>query len=326
MKSRILFVHNHAAKFVQMDLAILRERYAVREWYQRSRAVNLPALIRAVAQTDLVFGWFASWHTFFPVVFVRALRRPAVLVVGGYDTANMPEIGYGSQRGGVKRQIARRTMRMATRLVAFSDFSRAEAIQNAGMPPDQVAMIYVGVEDCRMKSRPKERLVVTAGNVDRDNLQRKGLESFVRAAVLLPDIPFVVIGAWRDDAIDRLRSIAGPNVTFIGWISDEQLRDYFVRARVYVQASRHEGFGLAVAEAMLSECIPVVTRAGALPELVGETGVYLDSAAPEDIAAGVRRALELDEGTRARDRIVTQFPLAKRKQKLYALIDQVLHD
>ena len=92
MKSRILFVHNHAAKFVQMDLAILRERYAVREWYQRSRAVNLPALIRAVAQTDLVFGWFASWHTFFPVVFARALRRPRACAAGA------PRSSDGHQR------------------------------------------------------------------------------------------------------------------------------------------------------------------------------------------------------------------------------------
>ncbi len=326
MKPRILFVHNHAAKFVQMDLAILRERYAVREWYQQSRVVNLPVLIRAAAQTDLVFGWFASWHTFFPFLLARVFRHPSLLVVGGYDTANMPDIGYGSQRGGVKRWIARRTMRMATRLGAFSEFSRAEAIQNAGMPPDRVAMIYVGVEDCRMKSRPKEQLVVTAGNIDHANLLRKGLEPFVRVAALLPDIPFVVIGAWRDDAIDRLRSIAGPNVTFTGWVSDEQLQDYFARARVYVQASRHEGFGLSVAEAMLSGCVPVVTRAGALPEVVGETGIYVDSPTPENVAIGVRRALELDWGTRARDRIVTQFPLAKRKQKLYALIDQVLHD
>lgn len=322
----ILFVHNSPTKFVQIDLALLRERYAIREWYQRTRFVNFPSLFRAVSQSDLVFGWFASWHTFFPILFARVLKRPSVLVVGGYDTANMPEIGYGSQRGGVKRRVARTTMRTATRLTAFSEFSREETIQNTGIHPDRVVMIYIGAENDGGGTRQqKEQMAITVGNVDRDNLQRKGLEPFVRTAAFLPEVPFVVIGAWRDSAIDHLRAIATPNVQFTGWVNDEKLQDYFARARVYVQASRHEGFGLSVAEAMLQECVSVVTRAGALPEVVGDVGIYLDSQEPSDVAEGLRRALALDEswGRRARERITREFPLSRRREQLYALIDSL---
>ena len=83
------------------------------------------------------------------------------------------------------------------------------------------------------------------------------------------------------------------------------------RASVYVQASRHEGFGLAVAEAMLAGCVPVVMNVTAMPEVVGDAGVLIDSQRPEDVAAGVRRALELgpEAGARARERILTAFPM-----------------
>lgn len=325
MKPRILFVHNHAAKFVQMDLAILRENYVIREWHQRSRAVNLPALIRAVAQSDLVFGWFASWHTLFPVLLARALHRPSVLVVGGYDSANLPDAGYGNMRGGFKRWVSRTTMQAATRLVTNSQFTKREVMQNAGVAAEKISVVYHGFIAPPPTSAPKEKMVLTVGNVLRENLKRKGIEPFVRAAARLPDVPFVVVGKWGDDSIDELKRIAAPNVQFTNGVDADTLQNYFQRASVYVQASRHEGFGMAVAEAMLHQCVPVVTRAGALPEVVGDCGIYMDSAEPRSVAEGIRQALAADGelGRRAHVRIAREFPLSRRSEQLYALIDSL---
>jgi glycosyltransferase involved in cell wall biosynthesis len=83
---------------------------------------------------------------------------------------------------------------------------------------------------------------------------------------------------------------------------------------VYVQASRHEGFGLSLAEAMLAGCVPVVTDVGALPEVVGDVGVTIAEPSPALIAEGVERALRLGaaEGARARARVLEAFPLEPR--------------
>jgi len=321
---RIFFVHNHLTRFVQMDLELLRERYTVREWYQKSRVVNLAALVQAIWQSDLIFGWFASWHTFFPMLFAQTLRKPSVLVVGGYDTANMPEIGYGSQRGGFKKWISRTTMQQATRLITNSNYTRNEAARNTGIAIEKISAIYHGLENQPAPTHAKENLVITVGNVDQDNLQRKGLELFVRAAALCPENRYVIIGAWRDDAIEYLRALASPNVKFTDWVADDELHDYFSRAQVYVQASRHEGFGLAVAEAMLCECVPVVTRVGSLPEVVGDAGVYVDSFEPSALAEGVHRAFAVVETIGPRARILREFPLEKRREKLFELIDSLI--
>lgn len=311
---------------MRIDRDLLAERYAVREWFQRGRAVNLLSLSRAVAECDLLFGWFASWHTFFPVLLAKRMRRPSLLIVGGYDSANLPEIGYGSMRGGFKRALTRWTMQNAVALVTNSQFTRREVIQNVGVSPERVSAIYHGLVVPERPRTPKENLVITIGNVDRDNLTRKGLEPFVRAAAYLPEVPFALIGAWRDDAIAYLKTIASPNVEFTGWVEDARLQAYKARARVYVQPSRHEGFGLAVAEAMLYQCIPVVTRAGALPEVVGDAGVYVDSVEPAALAHAIQSALLQDAacGARARERILREFPLERRREKLFALIDSLL--
>ena len=137
---------------------------------------------------------------------------------------------------------------------------------------------------------------------------------------------FVLVGAWKDDAIAHLRAIAPPNVRFTGRVDGATLLDHFRRAAVYVQASLHEGFGLSLAEAMLAGCVPVVTRAGALPEVVAQAGIYLESNTPAAIAGGVRAGLQADASVRqqARERILGSFPLAERKRQLYQLVDSLM--
>jgi glycosyltransferase involved in cell wall biosynthesis len=325
---KILFVHNGPTHFVQLDLDELRKHYGVTECYLRSRWVNAISIWQQVKTHDLVFGWFASWHTFLPLLFARRLGKPSLLVIGGYDIANMPDIGYGHQRGGLKRWVSRRTMHLANRLVTNSHYSRREAARNALVPEEQVQPLYHGVDDSfsSLPQASRARVALTVGNVDRANLQRKGHEPFVRAAALMPDVEFILAGAWKDNAIEYLRSIATPNVTFTGWLSDEALRDEYNKSSVYVQASRHEGFGLSVAEAMLAGCIPVVTNAGALPEVTGDLGVTIAEPAPANIAQAIEEALTFRDDTRIviRQSILDRFPMQKRGQALDRLVAQLI--
>lgn len=325
----ILFVHNGAAQFVLQDLDALRKRHRVTEYYLRSRWLNPATVWRQVSKHDLVFGWFASWHTFLPLLFARFLRKPSVLIVGGYDVANLPRIGYGHQRGGIKKWVSRWTMRCATHVISTSHYSEREATVNAFIPKARVRTVYVGVPDSfgSLPQGPRDRMVLTVGNVDRSNLQRKGHEPFVRTAALMPDVKFVLVGDWKDDAIEYLQSIAADNVTFTGRVSDEALLDYYRNASVYVQPSLHEGFGLSVAEAMLAGCVPVVNRVGSLPEVAGDSGIYVESPEPAAISKAIERALTYPESARAliRQRILDEFPMEKRGQLLEQLIRPLLN-
>ena len=124
-------------------------------------------------------------------------------------------------------------------------------------------------------------------------------------------------------ALEHLREASGPNVGFPGRVSDADLRHLYSTAAVYLQPSLHEGFGSAVAEAMLYGCIPVVSRRFSLPEVVGESGLYADPEDLEDIARQVSRVLEgaVTLATAPRERIAQEFPLARRRLELLGLID-----
>jgi glycosyltransferase involved in cell wall biosynthesis len=326
---RVLFVHNQLTRFVQFDRDLLADRYAVTELYETGLGSLRPARVRrAVAEHDLVFSWFASWHSFLPVCFARRLGKPSIVVVGGYDTANMPEAAYGAQRGGVRRFISRTIIRSATHLITNSEAARKEAITEGGAQPCRITVIYHGVDPAPPGPwDSRERLVLTVGNVWRENLLRKGLLPFVRAAANFPDVRFVHIGRWCDDSIEELRRAASPNVDFLGFLRDEDLYKWYARASVYVQASLHEGFGLSVAEAMSGGCIPVVTRAGALPEVVGDAGVYTESPHRHDLAKAIGRALSLGRDARltACQRILTHFPITRRRRALVQTVERLVH-
>lgn len=329
-RPRILFVHSRKASFVAIDRAILAERWEVDDLYQPGRVPNLFRVVPAVLRADLVFGWFASWHTFVPITLAWLLRKPSVQIVGGFDTANMPDIGYGYQQRGLRRWASRWIMRRAGRLVTNSDYSRTEIAANTPIPPERVTVVHHGVPDpfgpLPETAAAREPLALTVGHLVQTTLMQKGHQPFVEAARHLPDVRFVFVGRWHDDAIEHLRDLAPENVEFTGWLSDEDLEALYRRASVYVQASRHEGFGLAVAEAMLAGCVPVVMDVTAMPEVVGDAGVLIASQDPQAVAAGVATALARGPAAHlaARERILTEFPLEIRRTGIQRVVAAAL--
>ncbi len=328
---RLLFVKSRQASFIELDQRLLAERYEVHEIYQPGRFSDPRRVIRELIRADVVVGWWASWHTLLPFTLAWLLRKPSLLIVGGFDTAAEPEFGYGYQLGGLRAHMSRFIMRRAGILMTNSESSRQEIWRNTGIPPQRVRVVHHGVPEfgtaggplAARFGDPERPIALTVGIVDRTNLERKGLRAFVQAAALVPEVNFVVAGKIEEDAGAELERIAGANVRLTGWLQEEELESLLGHARVYVQASKHEGFGVSVAEAMLAGCVPVTTRAGALPEVVGETGVLLDDADPRSVALGVREALHLAPGEAARRRVRERFSVEQRRDGLFALLDEL---
>jgi glycosyltransferase involved in cell wall biosynthesis len=229
----------------------------------------------------------------------------------------------------VAKWFSRVVMRAADRLVTNSYASLREIVGSIGVPASRVTVLHHGVPDPygALPEEPRDPLALTVAVIVRSNVERKGLRRFVAAAAHAPEIRFVVVGAAEDAAAAAdLRAIAADNVEFAGRVSDEDLHSLYRKASTYVQVSRHEGFGLAVAEAMLAGCIPVVSRAGALPEVVGDAGRVVDPPTPANIAAAVQATIvaPLAERARTRERVLREFPLERRRTGLSLVFDDVV--
>ena len=73
---RVLFVHSRKASFVAIDRGFLAERFEIDDLYQPGRVPNPLKVVRGVLRADLVFGWFASWHTFLPIGLAGSCASP----------------------------------------------------------------------------------------------------------------------------------------------------------------------------------------------------------------------------------------------------------
>jgi len=318
----------HPHSFIARDIATLRTRHDV----SVMRCVTpgeIAACLRAVRGHDLLFCWFGSLRYAPVVLTARALGRKVIVVAGGYDVANEPQIGYGNMQdsGGwfIARAIGRLLFRNAHQVVTYSDAGTREAEANALVERRRLEMIPLGFDIDTAPPAGKERLVLTVSAIDESTIYRKGLLQVARVSRLLPDVRFILAGRSQPEALARLRYEAGDNMEFPGFVSDEELTALYRRAAVYLQPSLHEAFGCSVAEAMAHRCVPVVSRRGSLPEVVEDAGFYGDPDDLESVAAAVRKALDAGPAVAeaARTRIRDVFPATRRHDRLLELVDQV---
>jgi glycosyltransferase involved in cell wall biosynthesis len=104
-------------------------------------------------------------------------------------------------------------------------------------------------------------------------------------------------------------------VRFVSGISDAELVDVMGSAEVACVPSLYEGFSLPTAELMACATPLVVSRAGAIPEVVGDDGACATLVTPGDVGeleAAIEELLDDPErreamGRAARERVLDTF-------------------
>lgn len=333
---KILFIYQGLSSFIKKDLDILSKEHEVCKVKFTGRKnsffnllPNVWKLARGVMWCDITFSWFGKLHAFFAVLFSKLLKKKSIVVAGGDDVVYAPEINYGMFSFWWKKWCPLFVYKYTDLILPPSEFHNKLLLNNAKPNPRKVKVITHGFDYSKFKMLPGERKngsVITVGGVTDESLYRKGLKLFVEAAAFLPNMQFILIGPWYDNSIEKLKKIAPDNVTFMGGVYGKELIRIMSRASAYIQVSEYEGFGCSLAEAMLCECVPVVSRKTAIPMVVGNCGVYVDELIPENIAEKIKYALSLphDYGKMARNRIIEEFPLNKRKTALLEVISKLV--
>ena len=78
----------------------------------------------------------------------------------------------------------------------------------------------------------------------------------------------------------------------LGWVSDDQRAALLRGASVYAYPSIYEGFGLPPVEAMAAGTPVVTTRAGSLPEVVGDAALVVDPGDADGLGQAIAQLLD----------------------------------
>jgi len=326
-KIKILFVYPYLSSFIKTDFEILQRHFEVipHQWTRTRDIKNVLRVMWYILRTDLSFIWFAGGHAARVIFFSKLFRKKTIIVVGGYEVANVPEINYGLMLNPKSARRVKYVLENADLVLTVDESLKKDAINNARVNGENILTVPTGYEYEKFKAKgEKKNLILTVAYVSKDTIKRKGLETFVEAAKYLPNLKFVVVGPHYDNSIRKLKSIASGNVKFTGFVPDEELIKYYQKAKVYCQLSRYEGLPNALCEAMLCECVPVGTRYCGIPTAIGDTGFYVPYGDPKATAEAIKEALNADKGKEARERIKKMFPVERREKELIGIINSLV--
>lgn len=189
-----------------------------------------------------------------------------------------------------------------------------EKMQDWGEPPGKLRYLPNPVD---MPTEPAPRgggYLLYAGRL----AVEKGLESFLEAALQIPELPVKIAGRGPEE--ERLKSLVrsrgASHIEFVGFQSPETLVQLRARAEALVLPSVwYENASLSILEAMADGLPCLVSRIGGNPELIedGKIGFLVKPGDSDDWVRILRRfqALSLegrcDMGEQARLRVKERF-------------------
>jgi len=200
-------------------------------------------------------------------------------------------------------QLALMGLPRADRLIAISNYTRQTLIEALKLPADRIQVVYPGVDLNKFRTMKVPgafwtkygldeggRYILFVGSEDpRKNLATL-IQSFARVRQFMPDVKLLKVGpAYFTEERQNLQALVTKlglrkEVIFFNYVPDEDLPYFYNASETLVMPSLYEGFGLPVVEAMACGTPIVSSRAGSLPEVMGEAGIYVDATDHQNMA------------------------------------------
>jgi glycosyltransferase involved in cell wall biosynthesis len=300
---------------------------------------DLLAMGRGASKSGLDLIYFPASYSFFPV------WNCGKVVVTMHDTLALahPELVFSSWKGrlawAVKEHAA---VRWADRVMTVSQAAKADLAAIFKLDPASVGVVPEAADEAfrpmsdgpdsrivleRYRINPSRRFLLYVGGLSPHKNLPRLIEAFAAGAP--PDADLVLVGDLKDvflthvpalrDAVGRL-GLDG-RVNFTGFVPDAGLAYVYSRAFALVQPSLMEGFGLPPVEAMACGTPVLSSRAGSLPEVVGEAGEFFD---PLDVPGMADAIRSLFADPDRRDRLATSALARSRTFTWKAAADALL--
>ena len=183
--------------------------------------------------------------------------------------------------------------------VVVSPSSREDLVRR-GLPRDHVRVVPNGLDHGLYRPdslvSPDAGRVVFVGRIEHYKGVDVLLAAWPEVRRARPQARLSILGAGTalEEMRRRARGLEG--IEFAGFVSDEAKVEAMRAARVVVQPSRKEGWGLTVLEANACGTPVVATDVPGLRDSVrdGETGLLVPSGEPDSLAAAIVRVLDDD--------------------------------
>ncbi|MEK9186562.1 MAG: glycosyltransferase family 1 protein [Patescibacteria group bacterium] len=279
-----------------------------------SHFLNWPK-IDSLIKTDLFF----SPH--FNILSVK--KTPRVITFHDLSFIHHPYFFSIRQKFWHWLQNVKKQAQSATQIIAVSEFTKTDLINVFGIPAEKIKVIYSGISeefkfvtsDHRQggagQRPPPQRdkqatrpYILYLGTLE----PRKNVEAVIRAFNILKTKPdfrnFQLILAGRPGWLygnilkEAAHSPFQKDIVFLGAVRSAERADLYRNASVFVYPSFFEGFGFPPLEAQACGCPVVASLRTSLPEILGDSALFIDPWRVEETAAAIEELIGNQEKRR----------------------------
>ena len=337
-KKKLLFIYPQLYTFVQTDLELLSDKFQVISLNQKwSSKYLLPFnlifqffyLLFNLVKVDTILISFGGYHSLLPAFFGKIFNKKIFIIVHGTDCVSFAEINYGNLRNPIMKFFISNTYNLVDKILPVSkslvytkntyyaktpkEFGYNYHLKNITTP---YKVIHNAVDHSfwyKDKNTIKDNnTFISVLSNGKEHI--KGIDLLCEVTSSFPNYKFFLAG------IDKIDCLKIPkNVICLGRLNPKQLREYYSNSRFYLQLSNTEGFGVSLCEAMLCECIPIVSSVNMLPEIVGDTGFILEKRDSGMLCGLINEAISCNFdllSNKARLKIKDNYYMHKRKSSL----------
>lgn len=178
----------------------------------------------------------------------------------------------------------------ADHIVSISEFSKRELAKTLQVSERKISVVYLAADKAMQSGKsarlpkainPKQKYIFTMGGSE----PRKNVQNVITAYEMLPNalrsqFKLVIAGGkWNNQEL----TIKDSGVMQLGYVADESLPALYTNASAFVFASKYEGFGFTILEAMACGA-PVINASGSsLDEVAGNATLSFTTDDPDDL-------------------------------------------
>ena len=285
---------------------------------------------------DVIFIW---WWTYalFPVLLARLLGRKSIITgVFNYKAVeHMPNSGFHGrpfhQKLLIKLALKMTDVNLFVSKIEYDEIPSVFSLKKFHYFPCSIPDMYFQKTD----ESPRDGVLNIAW-CGKENLQRKGVLDILDALRILKDrgihIYCSLAGRPGNGYPDLLTHISHlgleSQVTTLGEVSLEKKLSLFAGARIYLQPSYFEGFGLATAEALASGCCIIACDVGEVRNVLGDGAYYVTPGNHLELANAIEKLLsDLDLANelvaKGQTRLSERYSQKIKKDSLNTILDQL---
>jgi glycosyltransferase involved in cell wall biosynthesis len=181
----------------------------------------------------------------------------------------------------------------ALHILTVSEFSRKEIIECLKIDGNKISVIYNAVSHNFISKKTDDvtyntyDYILAVSSID----PRKNFSRLLSGVNLLEtNIKLVIIGN-TNNVFQNINLELSSRVSYLGHVSDEELKFYYSNAKLFVYPSVYEGFGLPPLEAMAMGCPTIVSDIEVFHEVFDTAVEYFNPYDINDIATCIEYVL-----------------------------------